>query len=300
MTGLRHRLGQLRPRRAWSDFPVLGELERARFAQDMATAPPRHPYVMLFTPRSGSSWVADLLTRTRRMGRVIEAFNPNFLPKLTRAMNAATLDEYCAVLPRRMQCDGVFGFQITAYQMRTVFGRDRTFLEHYHAQPFVWLLREDIVGQAISLYKMERAQITHAPALRARPAGAAEAGLDYNRARIHHWLKHVRRMEIETEALIARAGLAPLRMSYERNIALKSNHIANVIGRHVGRGTMKMKPLSSPHARIATPLSRAFTERFETEERSYLAELAEARAPLLAQHVRYGPKGSLPADPGLA
>jgi LPS sulfotransferase NodH len=280
------------PRRAWSGYAAPSELDRMQFNADMRLPEPTTRYVMFFTPRSGSSWVADLLSRTKRMGRVTECFNPNFMPRMTRSVNAASLDEYCAVLPRRLQSGGSFGFQITLFQMRAVFSRDKVFLNRYADQPWIWLIRSDIVRQAISLYKMEMGQITHAPQMKGRSITQAEQALSYNAKRIRYWLEHVLSMEEETEALFRHAGQQPLRMNYERNAEMKPNHIANVIARHAGRDTMRMKALQSPHSKIATLQNTEFAERFRDENAELLKRVTEERAERVEKSLYYGPKGS--------
>ncbi|WP_226783023.1 Stf0 family sulfotransferase [Oceaniglobus trochenteri] len=282
----------LRPR--WSDFGRADTLDRARFAQDMALPLPDLQYVMFFTPRSGSSWVADILTRTRRMGRVSECFNPRFMGSMTRSLNATSLGEYCAVLPRRLQTDGTFGFQITQSQKRAVFGRDRAFLNRFAGQPWVWLIRSDIVLQAVSLYKMEVGRMSHAPQMKGRDIKSEERALPYDAGRIGYWLEHILQMERKTEALIAKAGITPLRLNYERNALLKPNHIANVIGRHIGRPTMRMTPIASPHSKIGTDQNAAFAERFRDSHRDRMKRIEDERADMVENSVCYGPKGSFP------
>ena len=283
----------LRGREPWRryGFPRADEIDRARLARDMELQLPKLEFVMFFTPRSGSSWVSDVLSRTRRMGSIGESFNPTFLPRMTRAMNATTLADYCAVLGRRRQGNGVFGFQITHHQLRAVFGSDAAFLAHYPARHSVWLVRRDIVLQAVSLHKMQVTQLGHAPRAHPDEISAREAGFAYDADAIRYWIRHIHAAERGTEALIAAAGLTPLRMSYEQNVALKANHVANVIGRHIGLPTMRMKPLNSPHQRIATPRNTDFAERFRREHPEFLAEIEAERAPMLERIQPYGPKG---------
>lgn len=287
-TALRQHL----PRRVWSGYARVSDLDRDQFETEMQLPLPTNRYVMFFTPRSGSSWVADLLSRTKRLGRVIECFNPNFMPNMTRSVNAATLQEYCALLPRRLQSGDSFGFQVTLFQMRAVFSRDKDFLNLYADQPWIWLIRSDIVLQAVSLYKMEMRQITHAPQMKGRSVVQAEQTLAYDGKRIRYWLDHILSMEQETEALFKQAGQQPLRLNYERNAAMKPNHIVNVIARHSGRGTLRMRPLHSPHGKVGTDQNTAFADRFRSENPEFLARITEDRAERVENSLGYGPKGS--------
>ncbi len=293
------RRGARRAAAPWDGWPDPAGLNREKLAADMARPPAETRFVMFFTPRSGSSWVADLVTRSRRMGVLGEAFNPNFLPDMARAMNAPDLDTYCQVQMRRRARDGVFGFQITHHQLIRVFGTEADFIARFGDWQGFWLVRRDIVAQAVSLWKMQTAHIAHAPQIRPDQIRAREAGLAYDGPQIRRWLEHVLVAEEATEALIARMGMTPLRMSYEHNITLKPSHLVNVMRRHLGLPTQRMKNLSSPHAKVGTRLNSDFAARFREDYADWLEEVAARRAPILEQITYYGPRRrGGPAQPG--
>lgn len=274
----------------WKKFPRLGELDRDRFASDMALPLPAKQYVMYFTPRSGSSWITDIAGKTRKLSLPGEVFNPNFLPKITQSYNATTMDEYCAVLKRRRNTQDVFGFQITYHQLAAVFRNEADFLKRFPSPTCFWLIRRDIVAQAVSLYKMVQTQVGHAPQLDADEILAREHSFIYDGPAIRHWMQHILSAEIKTEAMFARYGLSPLRMSYERNIALHPNHLVNVIGKHVGIAHMRMKPLQSAHSKIATARNDAFAAAFRSDYAGFVQEVAEQRSEMLSRIGEYGPR----------
>ena len=284
----------------WSDFPAAHEVDRERFSQDLARPMPKVQYVMFFTPRSGSTWVCDLATRTKRLGVLGERFNPNFLPAMTRAMNVTNLDEYCDIAPRRRASNGVFGFQITHHQLKAVFGSEEAFLARFPTPHCFWLIRQDIVLQAISLYKMQVTKVAHSPQANSTKIESREDQFVYDAREIRRWLEHILTAEMATEEMIATAGLTPLRMSYEHNVTLKPNHLLNVMGRHMGLPTMRMKPIASLHNKIATTKNATFAERFREEEAAFLRHVDVQRAPMLEKLAYYGPRrkpATIP-DPG--
>jgi len=292
---LRRLIGQLRrnspiPRSQWGDFPTKQSVDRARFASDMALAPATTQYVMFFTPRSGSSWICDIATRTGRLGVLGESFNPNFLTNMTRAMNATSLDEYCDIAVRRRARNDVFGFQITQHQLNAVFASEDAFLKRFPSKNSFWLIREDIVLQAISLYRMKVTNLAHSPNATPDKIRETEDLFTYNGPEIRSWLEHILAAEQATEAMITRAGLKPLRMSYERNTNLKPSHLLNVMGRHLGLPTMRLKSVHSAHTKIATGRNAEFGDRFRNEQRDFLKRVDEMRAPTLEKLVYYGPK----------
>lgn len=274
----------------WKKFPRLGDLDRDRFAIDMAQPLPGKQYVMYFTPRSGSSWITDIAGKTRRLSLPGEVFNPNFLPKITQSYNAATMDEYCAILKRRRNTQDVFGFQITYHQLAAVFRNEADFLKRFPSPTCFWLIRRDIVAQAVSLYKMVKTQTSHAPQISPDEILRREQAFTYDDAAIRHWVQHILSAEIKTETMFVRHGLSPLRMSYERNIEMKPNHIVNVMGRHIGIPSMKMKPLQSAHHKIATTTNDSFAERFRRQNASFVQEVDAQRSQMLSLLHYYGPR----------
>lgn len=274
----------------WKKFPRLSELDRDRFAIDMARPLPGKQYVMYFTPRSGSSWITDIAGKTRRLSLPGEVFNPNFLPKITQSYNAATMDEYCAILKRRRNTQDVFGFQITYHQLAAVFRNEADFLTRFPSPTCFWLIRRDIIAQAVSLYKMVQTQVGHAPQLGPDEILAREQGFIYDGPAIRHWVQHILSAEMKTESMFARHGLSPLRMSYERNIELHPNHLVNVMGKHIGVPHMRMKPLQSGHSKIATPLNEVFAVEFRNDYANFVQEVADQRGEMLSLLGEYGPR----------
>lgn len=274
----------------WKKFPRLGDVNRDSFAHDMARPRPGKQYVMYFTPRSGSSWITDIAGKTRKLGLPGEVFNPNFLPKITQSYNATTMDEYCDILKRRRNTQDVFGFQITYHQLAAVFRSETDFLKRFPSPTCFWLIRRDIVAQAVSLYKMVQTQVGHAPQLDTDEIRAREQSFTYDGPAIRHWVQHILSAEMKTEAMFARHGLTPLRMSYERNIALHPNHLVNVIGKHVGIAHMRMKPLQSGHSKIATARNDAFAAEFRNDYAGFVQEVADQRHEMLSRIDVYGPQ----------
>ena len=274
----------------WNKFPNPRDLDRERFQRDLEQPLPQREYVMYFTPRSGSSWVADVVGKTRRLSIPGEAFNPNFLPKMTQSYNAANMEEYCAILRRRRNTKGVFGFQITHHQLAAVFRSEDDFLTRFPSPDCFWLIRKDIVLQAVSLYKMQQTQIAHAPHATPEEILRREALFTYDGKAIRQWLQHILVAEIATEKMFARVGLAPMRMSYEQNIKLRSNQVTYVMEQHLKLPSPKIKPAPSGHDKIATAANENFATRFRADNAAFMQEVEAKRAAMLGKLHSYGPQ----------
>ena len=91
-----------------------------RRAQLQERAPARFFYVIHFTPRSGSSWLTDVIAATRQLSAANEAFNPGFIPRIAQAVHATDLDDYFQMLIRVYNTKGVYGTEVTAHQINAV------------------------------------------------------------------------------------------------------------------------------------------------------------------------------------
>ncbi len=256
---------------------------------------PRKRYVIYFTARSGSSWLTDIVTRTGRLGAPDECFNPNFLTEMARAMQAGSLAQYIDTLQRRRAPGGIFGCEITFYQMKVVFGGPEAFLAAFGRAKPIWLIREDIVQQAVSLYKMETTQVAHRASSDAAARAAAEAQFTYDRAQIRHWLEHLLTKERRTEAMFAAHDMAPLRLSYEVITRLGAPRVVNVLANYLAEPAIDLAEVPSAHGKLGTSRNLAFATRFREEEAAYMAEVKAIRSPWL-RRINRDPAGAVPAS----
>jgi len=259
-----------------------------RFAEDMRKKAAARSYGILFTPRSGSSWLTDVLDSSNMLGRPKEWFNPNFVPDITRALNARSLDDYLAMLRRKQKRGGYFAFEATIFHIRAIFGSERVFLAHFPPAdvPFFYLIREDIVAQAVSLAKAVGTGVFHSVQQGAEEVERRETNFAYDADQIAHWLDHIHRQERECEALFRAEGLAPHRMSYEQImadgatatarrflVALKRRHRAEAL-----------EPLpESAHTKIGTGRNADYAARFRRERAAHVAAVEADRSPLPTQ-----------------
>lgn len=258
--------------------PDRAKYERARARK----APARIRYVIWFTPRSGSSWLTDILSACGRLSHPAECFNPLQLRVLAQKLHVGDLDQYIQILLRRRNTEGVFGCQLTWYQMQRCFGDEAHFMRYFDGAPGIWLIREDLVAQAVSLAKMEQTGLRHGAHSDAATRAAAEAGLAYDPARIGAALQHILRAEDGCEALFQAWGHAPLRLSYERNIAMGANHVLNAIAHHIGVRPIPPASIETEHVKLGTDLNVEFAARFRAENADMLADIDAGRAVRLA------------------
>ncbi|MCC5973045.1 MAG: hypothetical protein JJT81_03240 [Rubellimicrobium sp.] len=236
-------------------------------------------YVIHFTPRSGSSRLTEILAATKRLSAANEAFNPSFVPRMAQALNAADLDDYVAALRRRFNTGGIYGVEVTAHHVTALFGGFDAFHAHFPTARNFWLIREDIVAQAVSLAKMVATKVAH----NTGGKGPEDDGFAYDAGQIRHWLGHIRKAETACEDWFARAGITPLRMSYEQTVALSPLQLANLVARHLGLPDIPPMPFETRHEKLGTGQNADFAARFRAEAADFLAGVEAARAPMLAR-----------------
>jgi LPS sulfotransferase NodH len=240
-------------------------------------------YVIHFTPRSGSSWLTDIIAATKRLSAASEAFNPNFIPGIAQSINATDLDSYVQMLQRVFNTRGVYGVEVTSHQIKAVFGDYAAFHAVFGNAPCFWLIRQDIVAQAVSLAKMITTKVGHTVGSDLKARQEADLAFSYDSAQIKQWLGHIRAAEVRSETWFSDYGLSPLRMSYEATTRLTPLQMVNVIARHIGVADIEPMTFLTQHSKLGTDQNASFARRFRDENADYLAEIEAQRAPMLAK-----------------
>ena len=261
------------------------EFDPVRHAEMMKRPSARINYVIYFTPRSGSSWLTDVLVQTKRMSLANEAFNPSFIPKIAQSVNASNLDQYVNALKRRHNNHGVYGFQITWHQLNAVFPNHDDFIDCFGTEPAVWLIRRDIVAQAVSLAKMVTTKVTHSPHVTKQDRAAADLAFAYDQSLIKHWLAHILAAERGSEVLFAQRDINPLRISYEDMMSVEAEQVAKIIMHHVGATPLPDVEFQTAHEKLATTQNQDYAARFRTDCAAYLDDVEQERAEWLGKIV---------------
>ncbi|SFA70850.1 LPS sulfotransferase NodH [Poseidonocella pacifica] len=242
---------------------------------------PQQIYVIYFTPRSGSSRVTEIASATGTLGSPQECFHPRQVPRLAARNGARSLDEYVQAAMRERAPGGVFGCEVNAVMIEQTFGGAAQFMKYFRDAPCFWLIRKDIVAQAVSLAKMVKTKVSHAPLSTEEERAAADSVFEYDPENIRHWLYHLREMEVTCEKIFARFGVSPTRLSYERLSGMADLHIAQLIARNIGVAEPHALPLVPKHTKIGTARNIEFADRFEAEHPRLMARLARERATIL-------------------
>lgn len=260
------------------------EADQKKYQFWMRTEKPAKTYSILFTPRSGSSWLTSILTGIRAMGTPGEWFNPELMPSSTRTKGARNLDQFVEVISRHEAHGGIFGFEITYHQLKAVFGTEADFMSRFDDAVFFWLTREDIVAQGVSLDKMVQTRVSHAANNDAQEIVTSDNAYDYNAGRIREWISHIHAAEVGTERMIADFGLSPVRLSYEAITSSGAQKVLNLFAEKLGLDGFATQDVSSGHRKIGTSKNDEFAERFRAENRYFMDRIDAERAEMLSRY----------------
>lgn len=262
-------------------WPSPDAVDRKRYETLMRLDPPTTLYVIYFTPRSGSTWLADLCDQTGVLGRPDEHFNIKAISNIPLRHSVTNLEDYAALIMRRRNVGGVFGFEITlSHMLRTFESRER-FLALFGGAISFWLTRSDIVRQALSIVKHKQTAISQNRSGDEARHAAAEAKFVYDAEAIRRATRNLVNMEKRTERFFRDHAIAPHRLDYETLVATPPIEVANTLIRAIGRKELQTFDYTPALQRTGTDKNEDFAARFRNENADYLAELDERRrAPL--------------------
>ncbi|RYC32091.1 hypothetical protein D3273_10210 [Lichenibacterium minor] len=230
----------------------------------------RRGYAVCTTIRSGSTWLAELLAGTGRLGRPAEYFSTKFQKRVLGAGYPEAVREQAAfALEHGSTPNGVYGFKIYPMQLDGLSVRLR-WTAWFPDLRFVHLGRRDLLGQAIS-----RARVNQTLQWRSTMPAAAEPR--YDGAAILGAMRETVAQDARWQLFFARNGIAPLRLVYE-DALLAPEATVDAVARLVG----VEGPVAAAPERIAVAVQRDGVS-------------AEWRARFLAE---YGDRDAMDAPPG--
>lgn len=169
---------------------------------------PARGYAICTTIRSGSTWLAELLASTGRLGRPAEFFSTIFQRRVVSPDYPATFRAQIAyALEHGSTPNGVYGFKIYPKQLEVMSAR-LDWTERFPGLRFVHLARRDLLGQAISRV---RAQQT----LQWRSTLPASDVARYDGEAILSEMRLTLAQDACWQLYFARNAVEPLRLVYE-------------------------------------------------------------------------------------
>lgn len=252
-----------------------------KFLKEMHMVGPAREFGIVFTPRSGSSWLTDILTQTKLLGKPQEWFNPNFVPDIARAINARDIESFVKMLKRKQKLGNFFSYEITMFQMLRAFENDAEFFTYFRpSDPMFYLTREDMVLQAISLAKAIKTSVFHSAHSTHDDVQRADQEFTYDGEQIKKWLNHIFELEQKSEAFFKRNDIQPVRITYEQITRAGTNQTVRLFLdrlRPDAGDDLELPEIQSAHSKIASGRSEEFGEQFRKENARMIEKIARFR-----------------------
>ncbi len=287
------------------------EVDEARLRSELAAVKaPSARYMIYMTPRTGSSWLRDLLRSTDLLGWPEEWFNTTMLNAFAKSINANSVHAYTQLhLGRGQSPNGVYGATITWHDLNALWpdAIDQETSDYFTHFPVdqtraFMLFRRDIVAQAISLNRMMTTGVFDTVNSTTETRRRSEGAFFYDERAIRRCLHQILEHEKSLLRFFDHHGITPHRLVYEE---LTQSPVEEVIRYFVEVVTPQSRiedarEAGSQHQKIATSKNHAFADRFRLDNTSWLDEIEDERSSIFenTDSVTGDPLPSLkPTDP---
>jgi LPS sulfotransferase NodH len=270
---LRSALGLQIPVLGWfSDIlPALSAHSDWRLGRHcLVTHKPIKPYMLLCGPRTGSSMISSLLTRSECFGRPEEHLT---LP-IVLAIERGVLDPFAwlgMVLEHNVSRNGVFGTKMISDRFLRLLhvDTDQTLLKSFQSFSIVHLYRQDMAAQAVSNFiANQRVNWDHPGAGERLPNATAFESVTYDFGGIYKEYLWLKQQESNVASIIARLEISPakvLRVAYE-DLGEQPARVLERIGDLVGIPTeSSWHQLTTNYHRRGTSQKSALLKKFKAE-----------------------------------
>lgn len=236
-----------------------------RRQQILAKKPPKLRYLIAMTPRSGSSWLGDVLKSSQRMGHPDEMLSESLLPEILQSIPGQDADDYLNLLLRELcSSNGVAGIKVSWEQFKAFASamREPSIFQGFR---FVYLTRRDLAAQAVSLYTATKTNVFHTNVDHSPDEWRAVEELPYSFEGVRYWYEHLRQHEEGWSGFFAEHDIFPLAISYEdieHDVVAVAQRIAAYIGRP--KASQKVRA-ESVFKKVGTRRNVTWAARFRLE-----------------------------------
>lgn len=241
---------------------------------ELMLSTPSKRFVIIFTARSGSSWLTNVLSETKQLGLPEEYLNPNFIRNVASAVNSTIPEEFLAGLQRRRQSpNGVFGLEAREVDIEG-FGADAFFETFGDDTVFFNLWRENIVAQAVSLFRAVETRQFHI-----REGQAAAAPPAYSTKGVGKWMIHLALQENANFKMLLQRRRPFVNLCYEEMVKSRKRTL-RIFAQELG---IELTPDSllghaeQPLVKIGDDWNNETEKRFRTEAATLVSKIEANR-----------------------
>ncbi|MEM6414656.1 MAG: Stf0 family sulfotransferase [Pseudomonadota bacterium] len=248
---------------------------------------PKAQYAIYMTPRTGSSWLRDLLRSTYCLGWPEEWFNTHLIRAYADSANVNTLRDYARLNRGRGHSkNGVYGVTLSWWDVISLWpdiltNPNSNFFEHFpidDTHAFA-LFRKDLAAQAVSIYRLRQTKLFDTVNSTQKNHAEADKNFTYDSVKIHECLQHIVENENQMLRYFDIYNINPHFLYYEDITAADKTKIVEffcdiICPQSVSEQILNAK---SKHKKIGSTKSVSFTERFRFDYSDLLIELEDNR-----------------------
>jgi LPS sulfotransferase NodH len=270
------------------------EVDDQRRAERMArTRPSARCYIVMFSARSGSTWLTSILAATQRLGFPHEYINPSLVRQTAEELDAKTPHDVIAMLRRAKQSrNGVFGLKARAVDI-DLFGADIFADAFAPTAIFFHLWRQNLVAQGASLYRAVATRRYHAHSV-----STVTEPPSYDADQLINWTRHVAATENANARLLHQRGIPARHLTYEGMIADRAvtvGRFAHALG--VPLTTEEVAASGKDVSKIGDSWNIEVEQRVRRDRAAQILEIETGR---LVKHGVHGARPyPMPAEPRL-
>ncbi|WP_176969696.1 Stf0 family sulfotransferase [Nitrosomonas sp. Nm33] len=176
---------------------------------------PKLKYIIAMTPRSGSSYLCDLIKQSHLLGTPDEYLNHQFIPEILKNVPANNADDYLKNMLKKSQSkNGVSGLKVSWFQFIN-FCNAMKKPAIFRQFKYIYLIRRDLYLQSVSLYKATESGVFHTNVKHKNEEKLKLNELDYNYKKLEKWYKHIAVQESRWRRFFLLTNIFPLYITYE-------------------------------------------------------------------------------------
>ncbi|MBV1703750.1 MAG: sulfotransferase domain-containing protein [Hyphomicrobiales bacterium] len=236
--------------------------------------------VLLATPRSGSTWLCELLDSTGEIGFPQEYINGENVALFNNTVQSNNERDYLN------GCCWNFATENNIFVIKTTVGdalrlEEIDFFEYFYQSSFIIIRRKNIIAQAVSMYVALTRGVFHvqSPDLlineEERDAILDASNSSVNSA-IKQWVCHILNYELTTEIQIMARDITPIRIDYESLID-EPRRAVEKIARSMPIRLKRNVPITGRTIKLAENVHYELEARFRLAEPKFLANVERIR-----------------------
>lgn len=241
------------------------------------------PYAILFTARSGSTFLTHELRQARVLSVPEEWFNWSNIGEMAARQPMTPKRYILKTVLENASANGVFGVELTWHQLASlaeIVPIEKLFL---HKIKWFCLRRRNLLAQAVSHYIASESGIYHSYQLQG--SSTERRAVDYDVKKIKRHVLDLLAQEVAASDWMMSRNISPVNIYYE-DLACNMREavllFANVIGAALPAAYLDGSN-ENPIKKIATGLNIELEERFRSEEGDFIDSVRKKRPPVLVR-----------------